>query len=98
LFSGPVETQEEIDKLPPEVRQRYDKLEQKDLPAIAPNQFVDREDENDEENENDNDNSNDEDNDNDNGDNRTDVSGATMEHVSLQACPRSEYALNVVLI
>jgi hypothetical protein len=36
MFSGPVEAKEELDKLPPEVRQRYEKLEQKDLPAIAP--------------------------------------------------------------
>jgi len=37
VFSGPVETKEELDKIPTDVRQRYDKLEQKDLPAIAPN-------------------------------------------------------------
>ncbi len=37
LFSGPVETKEELDKIPAEVRQRYDNLETKDLPAIAPN-------------------------------------------------------------
>jgi hypothetical protein len=36
VFSGPVETKEELDKLPADVRQRFDKLEQKDLPAIAP--------------------------------------------------------------
>jgi hypothetical protein len=36
VFSGPVETKEELDKMPADVRQRYDKLEQKDLPAIAP--------------------------------------------------------------
>jgi hypothetical protein len=36
LFSGPITTKEELDKLPPEVRQRYDKLEQKDLPAVSP--------------------------------------------------------------
>lgn len=36
VFSGPVDSKEELDKLPPEVRQRYDKLEQKDLPALAP--------------------------------------------------------------
>jgi hypothetical protein len=36
LFSGPVETKEDIDKLPPDVRERYQKLEQNDLPAIAP--------------------------------------------------------------
>ena len=36
VFSGPVGTPEELQKLPPDVRARYDKLEQKDLPAIAP--------------------------------------------------------------
>ncbi|MEY2554946.1 MAG: serine protease Do [Verrucomicrobiota bacterium] len=34
LFSGPVETKEELDKVPAEVRQRYDKLQQNDLPAV----------------------------------------------------------------
>lgn len=34
LFSGPVETKEDVDKLPAEVRQRYDKLQQHDLPAV----------------------------------------------------------------
>src|SRR5438067_6339131 len=33
-FSGPVETKEELDKVPAEVRQRYDKLQQNDLPAV----------------------------------------------------------------
>jgi serine protease Do len=36
LFSGPVETKEDVDKLPPEIRQRYDKLQQNHLPAVAP--------------------------------------------------------------
>jgi len=36
LFSGPVETKEDFDKIPPEVRQRYEKLQQHDLPAVAP--------------------------------------------------------------
>src|SRR6266566_1532402 len=36
LFSGPVDTKEDLDKLPAEVRQRYDKLQQHDLPAVAP--------------------------------------------------------------
>jgi hypothetical protein len=54
VFSGPVETKEELDKLPPEVRQRYDKLEQKDLPAIAPS--VTGESGNEDLNDNDNDN------------------------------------------
>jgi serine protease Do len=34
LFSGPVETKEELDKVPAEVRQRYEKLQQNDLPAL----------------------------------------------------------------
>lgn len=33
LFSGPVETKEDLDKVPADVRQRYQNLEQKDLPA-----------------------------------------------------------------
>lgn len=33
-FSGPVETNEDLDKVPAEVRQRYDKLQQNDLPAV----------------------------------------------------------------
>src|SRR5438132_883383 len=36
LFSGPVDTKEDLDKMPPEVRQRYEKLQQHDLPAMAP--------------------------------------------------------------
>jgi serine protease Do len=36
LFSGPVETKEDIDKVPPDVRQRYEKLQQHDLPAVNP--------------------------------------------------------------
>jgi hypothetical protein len=99
LFSGPVETKEDLDKLPPELRQRYDKLEQKDLPAIAPNQFVENDengDENDDADENDNDNN---DNDNDNGDSdTTNVSGATMQQVSFEPCRRPVRNLNIVFI
>jgi hypothetical protein len=34
LFSGPVESKEDLDKVPAEVRQRYEKLQQNDLPAV----------------------------------------------------------------
>ncbi len=34
LFSGPVETKEDLEKVPAEVRDRYDKLQQKDLPSV----------------------------------------------------------------
>jgi hypothetical protein len=40
VFSGPVESKEEIDKMPADVRQRFDKLEQKDLPNLAPDTRV----------------------------------------------------------
>lgn len=36
LFSGPVESKEDLDRVPAEVRQRYDKLQQHDLPAVGP--------------------------------------------------------------
>ncbi len=55
LFSGPVETKEDLDKVPAEVRQRYDKLKENDLPAVAPptdvNEGNDSADENDNEDE-----------------------------------------------
>ena len=35
LFSGPVETKEDLDKVPAEVRQRYEKLQQHDLAAVV---------------------------------------------------------------
>jgi hypothetical protein len=36
LFSGPVETKEDLDKMPAEIRERYEKLQQNDLPAVEP--------------------------------------------------------------
>ena len=33
-FSGPVETKEDLDKVPADVRQRYEKLQTNDLPAV----------------------------------------------------------------
>jgi hypothetical protein len=105
LFSGPVETKEDLDKLPPDVRQRYDQLEQKDLPAVVPNNsFVENDrDENidiDMDNDNDNDNDNDaDDNDNDANDNdESDSAPVTVQQVSLQAFPRSFRTLNGISI
>ena len=98
LFSGPVDSKEDLDKMPVDVRQRYDKLEQKDLQAIVPNQFADREDADDHDNDNGNDNDNENDNDNSNDDGSADVSGATMEQVSYHSCPRAVRNLNIVFI
>src|SRR6266536_2531034 len=54
LFSGPVETKEDLDKVPAEIRQRYEKLRQNDLPTVAPRADADEDesaDENDDEDE-----------------------------------------------
>jgi serine protease Do len=47
LFSGPVETKEDLDKMPADVRERYDRLQQNDLPTVNPGSDTDGEDEND---------------------------------------------------
>src|SRR5438105_7622121 len=47
LFSGPVETKEDRDKMPADVRERYEKLQQNDLPAVAPGTDADEENEDD---------------------------------------------------
>jgi serine protease Do len=47
LFSGPVETKEDRDKMPADVRERFEKLQQNDLPAVAPETDADEEDEDD---------------------------------------------------
>jgi hypothetical protein len=41
LFSGTVETKEDLDKVPADVRDRYERLKQNDLPAVAPRADVD---------------------------------------------------------
>jgi hypothetical protein len=45
LFSGPVETKEDLAKMPAEVRERYDRLQQSDLPTAAPRPNTDSADE-----------------------------------------------------
>jgi hypothetical protein len=45
LFSGPVETKEDRDKMPADIRERYEKLQQNDLPTVAPEADADDEDE-----------------------------------------------------
>lgn len=90
LFSGPIATKEELDKLPAEVRQRYDKLEQKDLPAVGPK--VSKED-NDADDDNDQED-NDDDNDSDNS--SGDVLQVTDRPV--QSFPARRLGVNTVLI
>jgi serine protease Do len=95
LFSGPVDNQEELDKVPVEVRQRYDKLENKDLPGVVPNSFVENDENADNDNDNDNDENNDNDNDNDNdGNDSVNAIRATMQQVSFQTCPHTRTVRN----
>jgi vacuolar-type H+-ATPase subunit H len=103
LFSGPVDSKEELDKVPANVRERYDKLENKDLPRVVPNTFVENEDmDNDNDNDNDNDggdvNVNADDNDDNSDDSAVNVSGAIMQMQPI-SCPRaSRFARNVNLL
>ncbi|MEY2488965.1 MAG: serine protease Do [Verrucomicrobiota bacterium] len=83
LFSGPVDSKEELDKVPADVRQRYDKLEQKDLPGVISTVSIDK----DEDADNERDDQEDADDDaNDN--NNSDDSEASMQQVAYQALPR----------
>jgi serine protease Do len=43
LFSGPIETKEELDKVPGEIRERYEQFNQNDLPAVSPRADPDEE-------------------------------------------------------
>src|SRR6267378_641492 len=47
LFSGPVETKEDREKIPADVRERYEKLQENDLPVVAPETDADEENEDD---------------------------------------------------
>jgi len=93
LFSGPVDSKEELDKVPADVRQRYDKLEQKDLPGVISTASIDQ----DEEADNDSDN-NDEEADNDSDNDNSDESDAPVQQVSYRSFPRSFWTLNSIVI
>jgi len=54
LFSGPVETKEDLDKIPAEVRQRYDKLQEEELRAVAPPSNINEDDDSADTNDDDN--------------------------------------------
>ena len=88
IFSGPVDTKEEMDKMPPEVRERFNKLEIHDLPGIVPNTFADREDVDDEDTDADSDNNNDNDEESESDDVRVNPADAAVEQVAFHSsCP-----------
>src|SRR6266436_4265505 len=53
LFSGPIESKEDLDKVPADVRERYERLQQNDLPAVAPRVDADNGDEDDDDDDDD---------------------------------------------
>ena len=90
LFSGPVDGPQDVDKLPPDVRKRYDQLRQRDLPSVVSsqtsNQFSD-EDEDDSS-----------DADDDQGDGDDDSVSPEQVSVTPQNFPRSLFPLYTILI
>lgn len=85
LFSGPVEAKEDLDKVPAEVRQRYDKLQQHDLPAVAP-QDLQADSDIDKDDDDDNDNDTDEE------------SNVSYDQVSFQPVEHCAWEIHTVLI
>jgi serine protease Do len=77
VFSGPVETKEDLDKMPVDVRERYNRLEQSDLPTVAPRSDTDSADDAD------TDGTDDEDDDDDD-----EETGEVSQQVSFQPSPR----------
>ena len=93
LFSGPVESNEELAKMPPEVRQRYEKLEQKDIPAVIPRlSEEDRDEDADEMDVEDNDDSDDDE------DNDSDAAVQEVSAEKMQRFPSRRLGINTVLI
>ena len=89
LFSGPVETQEEINKLPAEVRKRFEQLQQHDLPSvIASQQSV----------QNNDDEESDDSEDADDNDNDEETPSAEQVSFTPQEFPRSLFDLYTILI
>src|SRR5262245_59073805 len=75
VFSGPAETKEDIDKMPADVRERYNRLEQSDLPTVNPGSHTESTDDADTDDADDEDDDDEED---------TDV---VSQHVSFQSPP-----------
>jgi serine protease Do len=76
VFSGPVETKEDLDKMPADVRERYNRLEQSDLPMVNPGAGSNNADEAD------TDDADDEDDDDE------EEAGEVTQQVSFQSSPR----------
>ena len=76
LFSGPVETKEDLDKMPADVRERYEKLQQNELRTVAPRS------------ENHSGNDTDTEDTDDDGDDDEETADSVSQQVSFQSGPR----------
>src|SRR6476620_382762 len=85
LFSGPVETKEDLDKMPADVRQRYDRLQQNDLPTVRPRSNTDNADDADSDDADDQDDDDDEE------------TGEVSQQVSFQSSPRETVPQSISL-
>src|SRR5262245_45206455 len=77
VFSGPVETKEDLDKMPADVRERYNRLEQSHLPTVAPRSDTDSAEDADADDADDEDDGDDD-----------EESGEVSQQVSFQSAPR----------
>src|SRR6478672_1396538 len=75
LFSGPVETKEDLEKMPADVRERFNRLQQNDLPTVRPRSDTENADEADTDDADDEDDDDDED------------TGEVSQQVSFQSSP-----------
>jgi hypothetical protein len=88
LFSGPVETKEDLDKVPAEVRQRFEQLQQRDLPGV-----VSSDDQDDSDADMDADSEGNNDGDEDGGE-----EDASVQTISVQVLPQNLWAYRTILI
>jgi len=90
LFSGPVETQQDIEKLPGDIRQRFEKLQQNDLPSAfaSPRNW----------NIDDQDNDQNADDENDDEDSDSDSDAPEQVSITPQVFPRSLLPIRTILI
>jgi hypothetical protein len=101
LFSGPVDNKEDLDKVPANVRERYDQLEHKDLPKVVPNSIVENEDmdgDNDKDNDNMTVNPDDNDNDSDEDSDSANVAPTVMQMQPISCPHSSRFARNINLL
>jgi hypothetical protein len=96
LFSGPVESKEQLDKMPAEVRERYDKLAERDLPGVMSTASAGSTASSDTDEDADRDNDEDDADADADDDDGSDSAEAVMQQVFYQVFPRSIHSLTAI--